>query len=345
MQSGGERWGSECLRGLPNDRRYLVGVSGGRDSVVLLHWLIERGYRRLIVCHFEHGLRGRAGKADARFVARLAETHGLPFESGAADIREIAREKKQSIETAARNERRAFFARVARRRRCGTIFLGHHADDQVETFLLNLFRGAAGRGLGAMRSRSQHGALEIVRPLLGVWRSEIDDYVAEHRLKFREDATNEELDARRNRMRHKIIPLAGKAARAKDSHHDLARRHRPGRRGGFPRNPYAVFPNDKRGTAGRGAAPAGAGSAAARHSPMAHDARSVGSWLCRGRGGEGPSHEGRAGEGEPEPRPARPPPRGEDLPRLAHAKERSLFVIPSREDGEGPHTRRAASAT
>ena len=179
MQGGGERWGSECLRGLPNDRRYLVGVSGGRDSVVLLHWLIERGYRRLIVCHFEHGLRGARGSGCAIRRA-VAEKHGLQFESGAADIRAIAREKKQSIETAARHERRAFFPRVARRRRCPTIFLGHHADDQVETFLLNLFRGAGGRGLGAMRSRSKHGSLEIVRPFLGVWRSEIDDYVAEH---------------------------------------------------------------------------------------------------------------------------------------------------------------------
>ena len=206
MKRNHKGWGSESLTGLPNDRRYLIGVSGGRDSVVLLHWLLAQGYRRLIVCHFEHGLRGRSGKADARFVERLAEKHGLPFEIGSADIREVAREKKESIETAARNERLAFFTRVARRRRCPTIFLGHHADDQVETFLLNLFRGAGGRGLGAMRSRAQHGALEIVRPLLGVWRAEIDRYLQEERLKFREDATNEKLDAQRNRMRHKIIP-------------------------------------------------------------------------------------------------------------------------------------------
>ena len=85
-------------------------------------------------------------------------------------------------------------------------FLAHHADDQVETFLLNLFRGAGGRGLGAMRERSTHGSLEIVRPLLGVWRSEIDRYVAEHRLKFREDATNKGLEPRRNRLRHEIVP-------------------------------------------------------------------------------------------------------------------------------------------
>lgn len=198
--------GAECRAALPNDRRYLVGVSGGRDSVVLLHWLLAQDYRRLIVCHFEHGLRGPAGKADARFVERLAQKQRLLFELGAADIGKVAREKKQSIETVSRDERLAFFARVARRRRCLTIFLAHHADDQVETFLLNLFRGAGGRGLGAMRARSNIGALEIVRPLLGVWRSEIDCYVTRHRLKFREDATNKDVGARRNRLRHEIVP-------------------------------------------------------------------------------------------------------------------------------------------
>jgi tRNA(Ile)-lysidine synthase len=191
---------------LPNDRRYLVGVSGGRDSVALLHWLVSSGYERLIVCHFEHGLRGRAGKADARFVQRLAERRGLKFEIGSADVPALAKRRKQSIETTARQERLAFFENVGRRRRCPRIFLAHQADDQVETFLLNLFRGAGGRGLGAMRLKSKYGSLEILRPLLGVWRSEIDRYLKEHRLKFRDDATNVKLHARRNRMRHKIIP-------------------------------------------------------------------------------------------------------------------------------------------
>ncbi len=199
-------WGREVRAHLSNDKRYLVGVSGGRDSVVLLHWLLAQGYGRLIVCHFEHGLRGRAGKADARFVERLARRHGLSFVLGSAEVASLASLRKQSIETVARHERLAFFTRVARRRRCPTIFLGHHADDQVETFLLNLLRGAAGRGLGAMRERAAFGALELVRPFLAVWRAEIDRYVEEHRLRFREDASNAELGARRNRVRHKIIP-------------------------------------------------------------------------------------------------------------------------------------------
>jgi tRNA(Ile)-lysidine synthase len=203
-------WSADQLTGLPNDRRYLVGVSGGRDSVALLHWLSANGYRKLIVCHLEHGLRGGAGQADARFVARLAQRYDLQLEGGTAEVGKVAREKKQSIETAARNERLAFFARVARRRRCLTIFLAHHADDQVETFLMNLFRGAGSRGLGAMREDSIFGSLRIVRPLLGIWRAEIDAYIAEHRLKFHDDASNSDLAARRNRMRHKIIPYLEK---------------------------------------------------------------------------------------------------------------------------------------
>lgn len=197
---------TDLLAGLPNDRRYLVGVSGGRDSVVLLHWLLSLGYGRLIVSHFEHGLRGRAGKSDARFVERLAKKQGLKFVLGSADVPALAAARKQSIETVAREERLAFFQKTARRLRCPTIFLAHQADDQVETFLLNLFRGAGGRGLGAMRPRTRIGVLEVVRPLLAVRRAEIDCYAAQHRLKFRDDATNEQLHARRNRVRHKIIP-------------------------------------------------------------------------------------------------------------------------------------------
>ncbi|CAN5398889.1 hypothetical protein BH20VER3_BH20VER3_10780 [soil metagenome] len=199
-------WGREGLAGLPNDRRYLIGVSGGRDSVALLHWLLLLGYRKLIVCHFEHGLRGRAGKADARFVTRLAEKHRLQLELGSADVAASARETKRSLETTARHERLAFFQRIGRRRRCRTIFLGHHADDQVETFLLNLFRGSGARGLGWMRARSRIGSLELVRPMLAIWRSEIHRYVERERLPYRDDTPNTDLSARRNRIRHKIIP-------------------------------------------------------------------------------------------------------------------------------------------
>ena len=199
---------------------YLIGVSGGRDSVVLLHSLVRLGYERLIVCHLNHRLRGRSGDADARFVKGLVErcNQGLgasiQFELGSANVRALAKKQKMSIETAGREARYAFFARTARRRNCRTIFLAHHADDLVETFLINLFRGAGSAGLSAMRELSTRRIddidLTIVRPFLCVWRNEIDDYVSEHRLMFREDATNKNLGPLRNRIRHRIIPYLEK---------------------------------------------------------------------------------------------------------------------------------------
>jgi tRNA(Ile)-lysidine synthase len=198
----------------PPAQRYLVGVSGGRDSVVLLHQLTNAGYRRLVVCHLDHQMRGRASKADAAFVKRLAGKLKVDCEIDRTDVAALARRSKQSIETAGRLARYQFFGRVARRRRCRTIFLGHHADDLVETFLINLFRGAGPAGFGGMRqvvSRKVEGVeLEIVRPLLGVWRGEINAYVRAHRLDFRDDSTNETLGPARNRMRRRIIPYIEK---------------------------------------------------------------------------------------------------------------------------------------
>src|SRR5437899_6807623 len=198
----------------PRDARYLIGVSGGRDSVALLHWLINLGYKKLIVCHLNHQLRGRSSDADARFVEKLAGKYQVDFEMGAAKVRVLAKKKKMSLETAARDARYSFFAKAAKRHRCHTIFLAHHADDLVETFLLNLIRGAGLTGLAAMRDvstrRVDNVDLAIVRPLLSVWRTEINDYVREHRLKFREDASNKNLAPMRNRIRNRIIPYLEK---------------------------------------------------------------------------------------------------------------------------------------
>jgi len=200
----------DLLRRFSPNARYLVGVSGGRDSVALLHWLAECGYKKLIVCHLNHRLRGRSSDADARLVEKLAAKYDVDLSISAIDVQVLATRTKQSIETAARAARYKFFAEVAKRRRCRTIFLAHHADDLVETFLINLVRGAGTSGLSGMRDVSvrkiDDTKLQIVRPLLGVWREEIDKYVRKHRLKFREDASNKNLATLRNRIRHRIIP-------------------------------------------------------------------------------------------------------------------------------------------
>jgi tRNA(Ile)-lysidine synthase len=194
--------------------RYLVGVSGGRDSVALLDILLKHGYKNLVVCHLNHRLRGRASDADARFVKKLAAKHRLFAEIGSADVRRLAQAKKLSLETAAREARYSFFARTAKRTGCCTILLAHHADDLVETFLLNLFRGAGGSGLAGMREVRPHRIgnvdLWVVRPLLHVWRREIDEYVKKHHLEFREDASNQDLTPMRNRVRRRIIPYLEK---------------------------------------------------------------------------------------------------------------------------------------
>jgi len=200
----------KVLDQFPSTKQYLIGVSGGRDSVALLHEMVAVGYRRLIVCHLDHQLRGAASRADAKFVERLAAKLHCRFELGQTDVAALARTSKQSIETAGRTARYEFFARVARRRRCGTIFLAHHADDLVETFLLNLFRGAGPAGFAGMReiaSRRVAGTeLKIIRPLLRIWREEIDAYVKGHRFQYREDATNKTLGPARNRVRRRLIP-------------------------------------------------------------------------------------------------------------------------------------------
>ena len=208
------RFESDTLPKFPPRCRYLIAVSGGRDSVSLLHWLVELGYRKLHVCHLDHQLRGRSSHTDARFVEDLATQYEVGFEPGLANVRALAKSKHMSIETAAREARYAFFAEIARRRNCRTIFVAHQADDLVETFLINLFRGTGSAGLSAMRdvSTRQIGGtdLTIVRPFLCVWREEIDDYIREHRLRFRQDATNENLTPLRNRLRHKILPYLEK---------------------------------------------------------------------------------------------------------------------------------------
>jgi tRNA(Ile)-lysidine synthase len=201
-------------RDFPPEARYLIGVSGGRDSVALMHCLVNLGYKKLMVGHLNHQLRGRSSLADARFVEKIALKYHARFELESANIRALAAKQKISIETAAREARYKFFAETARRRKCKTIFLGHHADDLVETFLINLFRGAGTAGLSGMREISTRRIddvdLAIVRPFLGVWRKEIDIYVREHRIKFREDASNKNLNPLRNRIRHRIIPYLEK---------------------------------------------------------------------------------------------------------------------------------------
>lgn len=190
--------------------RYLVGVSGGADSVALLHLMVAAGFRNLVVCHLDHRLRGRASTEDARFVRRLAEKLGLPFELGRSDVRARMKEHGESMETAARNARHRFFADCARKYRCCRILLAHHADDQAETVLWNLLRGS--HGLKGMREEQEITVgkgteLRFIRPLLAVRHAELVVWLQAHGHRWREDASNREPVAVRNRLRHEVFPL------------------------------------------------------------------------------------------------------------------------------------------
>lgn len=191
-------------------KRWLVGVSGGADSVALLHLLAAEGFRNLVVCHLDHGLRGRASAEDAKFVRRLAGKLGLECEIGRADVRARMEERGESMETAARTARHAFFSECARKHRCHRILLAHHADDQAETVLWNLLRGS--HGLKGMREEqrlvTESGVvLEPVRPLLGIRRAELVAWLVSHGHRWREDASNAQAVAVRNRLRNEALPL------------------------------------------------------------------------------------------------------------------------------------------
>ena len=204
----------------------VVGVSGGADSVCLLHalyTLAPEWQLSLHVAHVDHGLRTDS-PADAAFVATLADTLGLPFHLATIECADLARQEG-GIEAAARSARyrflRATAINVAPAGQVPLVGVGHHADDQAETVLMHLVQGSGLRGLGGMRwvtelpvdEASSRGlvlgsesAVQLVRPLLGVRRAAILAYLRRHALKWRDDVTNQETDRLRNRLRHLILP-------------------------------------------------------------------------------------------------------------------------------------------
>ncbi len=191
-----------------------MGVSGGPDSTALLliltHLREELGIE-LAVAHFDHGLRSRQeAEEDAAYVRGLAEGQGLQVNGGRGDVRGHARANRQSIEEAARHLRYAFLAREARRLKARVVAVGHTRDDQAETVLLHILRGSGLDGLVAMRAHSSWplgAGPEVVRPLLDVCREETERYCREVGVAPREDPTNLQLEATRNRVRHELLPL------------------------------------------------------------------------------------------------------------------------------------------
>lgn len=201
---------------LKRGRKILVAVSGGLDSMVLLHLLHTLSARHrwtLAIAHFNHQLRGRSSDADERLVRKTAAAMGLPAIVECDDVRRFAGKSKLSIEMAARKLRHEFFVRTAKKYGIRVIALAHHGDDQVELFFLRLLRGAGGEGLAGMKWRSPSpvdSKIALVRPLLDAGKAELRGFARENKIRFREDATNASLEVPRNRVRNELLPLLRK---------------------------------------------------------------------------------------------------------------------------------------
>lgn len=191
-----------------------VAVSGGADSVALLRILLElRDELGLVlsVVHLNHCLRGEESDNDEYFVRELAAQHDLPLHGTRCDVKAHATKNKLSLETAARELRYRYFRDLLREAAFTKLATAHTLDDQAETVLLKLSRGAGTRGLAGIYpvvrfEQADRGDLAIIRPLLAVQRSDLEAYLAEFDQPWREDSTNRELHHTRNRIRHEILP-------------------------------------------------------------------------------------------------------------------------------------------
>ncbi|MDP2964713.1 MAG: tRNA lysidine(34) synthetase TilS [Pelolinea sp.] len=195
----------------PDERKFLVGISGGPDSVCLLDVLSQLPYE-IVVGHLNHNLRPSSSEEMA-FVEKIATKYGCKFIGKTANILKLSELNKVGIEETARKERYRFLFSAAQNENAAAVFVAHQADDQIETLLMNLIRGAGLEGMSGMRviSISEfHPSIPLVRPLLKTWREDIMNYCRSHRLEFRLDESNQSLTNTRVNIRNHLIPELAK---------------------------------------------------------------------------------------------------------------------------------------
>jgi tRNA(Ile)-lysidine synthase len=183
-------------------QKVLLAVSGGIDSMVLLH-LFEKSEFNYGVVHCNFQLRGEESDEDEEFVKNQVLLHGVPFFNTRFDTEDYARVNGISIEMAARELRYSYFEKIRSDNQYDFIATAHHQDDLLETFFLNLSRKTGIRGLTGIKEKSGH----IIRPLLFASRNEIEDYAQANYIGFREDHTNSEVVYQRNFIRHRVLPV------------------------------------------------------------------------------------------------------------------------------------------
>lgn len=194
---------------LSKEDRILIGVSGGPDSVCLFYLLYQM--RKdwnlgLHLGHLNHKLRGKESDEDAEFVKSLAEKFKVSFHYGEVDVREEVRKRGLSLEEGARLLRYEFFSQTAEKNGIKKIALGHTCDDQIETFLMRLIKGAGLLGLKGIPPVREEKKIIIIRPLLEIWKEEIIKYLEKERIDYRVDRTNLSSVFFRNRIRNELIP-------------------------------------------------------------------------------------------------------------------------------------------
>lgn len=198
---------------LARNERVLVGVSGGPDSVFLAHFLNrekERLGTRLYIAHLDHSIRGRESIADAEFVKRLAASLGLKFLHAKLKKKEIAAKSKLSLEERLREKRYAFFRKAAAENGCRTVATAHTLDDQAETVLMRIIKGASLKGVVGIHPVRFEKKVRFIRPLIGVEKKDILEYLRNYNIRFRVDLTNLSDDFLRNRIRNRVLPYLGR---------------------------------------------------------------------------------------------------------------------------------------
>jgi tRNA(Ile)-lysidine synthase len=188
----------------------VVAVSGGPDSVALLRGLLalRRGEGRLIIAHLNHQLRGGESDADEEFVHGLGSLHGVEVVCERVDVKALAHEAGDNLESVARRYRYTWLTDVARRFRLSWVATGHTANDQAETVLHRIIRGAGLKGLrGIAARRPLTDGIDLIRPLLSVTRADVLAYLVELGQTFREDRSNADVSLTRNRIRHELLPM------------------------------------------------------------------------------------------------------------------------------------------